>query len=1012
MKRISALICLLLLLPITGFARAKLQGYVEQGNTTLAISGGIGAIPKKVQGSFPGATVTIYVTGGITSPSACYADNSGTVKPCSFTSSADGSWYVYLDDGRYDVRFSGTGITTPFTLGDFLLSDSSINTCINAQSLGADNTGATSASAKIQSAINSAATPGARVCIPAGTYKITSTLTISKSIWLDGAFSPSKIVGSYDPLRGTILQSAITDGTPVIKIIGDDTRAPGFFEDNGTKITNINIQGNGAEGDGILYSLNGYIIQDHFENLHIYGVGGSGIADDGTHYGHNYSAYKQISVWNAGKDGITFTGGTRGVATGTKIAESWFSQCARNAIRLTNLTLFTIENVNENTTGADAIYLDNADSCVFNNVITEDNTGYGLYMTNNSTQNVFYGGGFFRGLAGCANLTDGVDNQFYGVHFDKNAAATYQIILGAGSRKNLFDGNVYYETRAISDGGTVPSTFRHEWDMSTYPSMPDFYKSGTKGFGIGIAPADYTVLDLGSSTNNQGFRVPGLTTAQATALQNSAPTGAEIRNTATNQKLLKGLRKWTYVDTNRTINPYSLGAVADGLTHPLSTYYATLADAQVDYSFATALTQETDWAAIQLCVNNATTLNGTCYMPPGAYYISDSIVITGSINLEGPAIDALGGSGGATIQSYVVGAAPVISVYGFGTPHSVQGVKIRNLIIVGHGAEGNGIGFTSNGNVYDSIIENLKISSVGGSGVGSTADNTNFGRNTFRNIKVYSPGLHGFYFTTAAAGGYTLGGSIIENSHVQSAGGDGYFLDTFSGMSIRNSMSIGSTSAGLHLVSTHYNLFENLNLGTSGTNGMNLNSIADCTFISNLLSANVGTQIALASATENTFIDTNINASGGVSHMTFDASSRRNIWHHTRYFQALNITDAGTQNLRFQDVLLSTGTLYPGVQTYNGGTTTTYTPVNITPTTIIHSGTVALASASPSVATITGFSPAFSNATSYVCTATPEGNTAVIADKGIAVIRASGSSIVLTGPDTVTTVVHYICIGN
>ena len=105
-------------------ARAKLQGYVEQGNTTLTITGGIGTIAKKVQGSFPGATVTLYdaVTG--VPLVNCYADNAGTAKPCSFTSSADGSWYVYLDDGRYDVRFSGTGITVPFTIGDITNFDS------------------------------------------------------------------------------------------------------------------------------------------------------------------------------------------------------------------------------------------------------------------------------------------------------------------------------------------------------------------------------------------------------------------------------------------------------------------------------------------------------------------------------------------------------------------------------------------------------------------------------------------------------------------------------------------------------------------------------------------------------------------------------------------------------------------------------------------------------------------------------------------------------------------------
>lgn len=72
-------------------------------------------------------------------------------------------------------------------------------------------------------------------------------------------------------------------------------------------------------------------------------------------------------------------------------------------------------------------------------------------------------------------------------------------------------------------------------------------------------------------------------------------------------------------------------------------------------------------------------------------------------------------------------------------------------------------------------------------------------------------------------------------------------------------------------------------------------------------------------------------------------------------------------------------------------------------------GTVALSSATPSVATVTGLT--FTSNTSYVCTATPEGTTAAIAGNGIAVSRTSGTTLVLTGPDSVTTVVHYRCIG-
>lgn len=98
----------------------KLQGFVEEGNTTLSISGGIGSISQKVQGSYPGATITVYEAGTLTLASI-YSDTAGTPKANPFTAASDGTWYFYAHDGRYDVRFSGAGIATPFTLSDLAL---------------------------------------------------------------------------------------------------------------------------------------------------------------------------------------------------------------------------------------------------------------------------------------------------------------------------------------------------------------------------------------------------------------------------------------------------------------------------------------------------------------------------------------------------------------------------------------------------------------------------------------------------------------------------------------------------------------------------------------------------------------------------------------------------------------------------------------------------------------------------------------------------------------------------
>ncbi len=47
-----------------------------------------------------------------------YSDNAGTVQGNPFTAASDGRWFFYADDGRYDLTFSGGGISVPYTVGD------------------------------------------------------------------------------------------------------------------------------------------------------------------------------------------------------------------------------------------------------------------------------------------------------------------------------------------------------------------------------------------------------------------------------------------------------------------------------------------------------------------------------------------------------------------------------------------------------------------------------------------------------------------------------------------------------------------------------------------------------------------------------------------------------------------------------------------------------------------------------------------------------------------------------
>jgi hypothetical protein len=71
-------------------------------------------------------------------------------------------------------------------------------------------------------------------------------------------------------------------------------------------------------------------------------------------------------------------------------------------------------------------------------------------------------------------------------------------------------------------------------------------------------------------------------------------------------------------------------------------------------------------------------------------------------------------------------------------------------------------------------------------------------------------------------------------------------------------------------------------------------------------------------------------------------------------------------------------------------------------------GSVPLLSGTPSTATVTGISPAFASSSSYNCTLTNGTN----ASNGVKITYISGSSFTIAGPNTVTDVINYICVGN
>lgn len=94
----------------------RYNGIAEQGGHVLTTVGNV--TTEKSVITYPACTVTVY-NQGTTNLATIYSDTAATPKANPFTSSAtDASYSFYASAGRYDLLFSGTGIITPFSVGD------------------------------------------------------------------------------------------------------------------------------------------------------------------------------------------------------------------------------------------------------------------------------------------------------------------------------------------------------------------------------------------------------------------------------------------------------------------------------------------------------------------------------------------------------------------------------------------------------------------------------------------------------------------------------------------------------------------------------------------------------------------------------------------------------------------------------------------------------------------------------------------------------------------------------
>lgn len=227
----------------------------------------------------------------------------------------------------------------------------------------------------------------------------------------------------------------------------------------------------------------------------------------------------------------------------------------------------------------------------------------------------------------------------------------------------------------LANGGTSNTTLAVD-------SATGFVIGATVVYAYGGSGAiEYnTIANISSNTITLTNTPTGAISDNAVIAQ-VTPDVAAISSAINTNQALTASSAFGIVERD-SYNVKAYGAIADGSTHPLSDFYASLAAAQVDYPHATALTNEMDWAAIQLAVNSALTQGanpgGRVIVPTGIYLIDQEIALPGQVQLIGNA------RGSTTIRASGMtfsGKIAMVSLGITGSATLAHGTRIENLVL-------------------------------------------------------------------------------------------------------------------------------------------------------------------------------------------------------------------------------------------------------------------------------------------------------------------------------------------
>ncbi len=188
----------------------KLQGIAEQGGANIVTSGTTATTESVI--TYPSCTVTVY-EAGTTNLASIFSDNGVTPKANPFTASAiDASWFFHALSGEYDVRFSGTGINTPYTISGLVIAEPNED-IFSVKIYGAIGDGTTDDTIAIQATLDAVAASDAgsgTIYFPTGTYLVTATLNVDSS--------DTKILGGANAVITTTLNGIVFDVSSVDNI--------------------------------------------------------------------------------------------------------------------------------------------------------------------------------------------------------------------------------------------------------------------------------------------------------------------------------------------------------------------------------------------------------------------------------------------------------------------------------------------------------------------------------------------------------------------------------------------------------------------------------------------------------------------------------------------------------------------------------------------------------------------------------------------------------------------------